>query len=256
MSQTSKSKPSETAKLTQRTDHVSPRKSHAQITSGRQIQRKTIPKYKKEDDRDLVSVTDELRRGPRPTHRRDIFDFRDQLVMLIEWFWPEILQACALPLNKKFLLRVLSAIKLKVSCEASAHLVTHIDELVKFLTARSRNPPHTRTFRNDPRQLSNAMAGEPLISFWTSMRKCELKANRCESAIGQRAIRSYIERKHRRLAAMLREVKTGDILGYRRALKNYDLRDSHILLCRNPMILQEAWEAGVPNWIALGLVAK
>jgi hypothetical protein len=256
MSRPSKSKPSKTAKLTQRTDHVLHRKPHAQITSERETQRKTIPKYKKEDDRDLVSVTNVMSRGPSPAHRKDIFLFRDQLVMLIEWFWPEILQACALPLDEKFLLQVLSAIKLNVPCEASAHLVTHIDKLIKFLNARSRKPPHTRRFCNDPRQLANATAGEPLIGFWTSMRKCELKANRCESAIGQRAIRSYIERKHRPLALLLREVKPGDILGYRAALKDYDLRDSHIVLCRKPTNLQRAWEAGLPNWTALGLGAR
>jgi hypothetical protein len=252
MSQTSKTRPSKTTKSSQRTDHASQGKPNAQIPSGHLTQRNRLSKYKsKKDDEFLVSVANEVNRGPSPTHRSDLLQFRNQLVMLVETFWPEIQQACILPLDNKFLFGVLSAIELKVPCEASAHLVTHINKLIEFLNARGRKPPHARTFRNDPRQLANAMAGAPLIGFWTSMRKCELKANRCPTAIGQRAIRSYIERKHRELATMLREVKTGDILGYRRALKNYDLRDSHILLCRNPTRLQKAWEAGIPIWTLL-----
>ncbi len=198
-----------------------------------------------------MSLINAVKRGPSPAHRTDMFLFRNQLVSLVESFWPEIQQACIVPLDEKFLWWTLSAIQLKVPCEASDHLVSHIDKLIKLLKARSRKRPTKRTFRNDPRQLANAMAGVPLIEFWTSMRKCELKANRCEAAIGERAIRSYIERKHRRLAAMLRKVKTGDILGYRGALENYDLRDSHILLCRNPARLQKAWEAGIPIWTLL-----
>jgi hypothetical protein len=173
--------------------------------------------------------------------------------MLVEWFWPEIQEACRVPLDKTLLLRTLSAISKTVPCEASAHLVKHVDKLIQFIHARSKQPPHKRIFRNDPRQFTNALAGVPLIEFWTSMRKCELKANRCQSAVGYRAIRSYIERKHRRLAEMLRGVKPDDTLGYRAVLKDYDLRDAQIAFCRKPINLQKAWEAGKPNWTAHGL---
>jgi hypothetical protein len=37
------------------------------------------------------------------------------------------------------MLQTLSAVKLKVPCEASAHLVNHIDKLNKFANARSKD---------------------------------------------------------------------------------------------------------------------
>jgi hypothetical protein len=252
MSRPSKARSSKTSELTQRTGNVSATKPDGQITSPPKTQRKILFQYEG-DDGELVSVASEVNRGPAPTHRNDLFPFRDQIVMLIEWFWPEIQQACTLPLDKTFLLRTLSAINKKVPCEASDHLVKHVDKLVQFIHARSKRPPYKRIFRNDPRQFANAIAGVPSIEFWTSMRKCELKANRCTSAIGKRAIRSYIERKHRRLAQILRGVASGDTLGYRDALKDYDLRDPQIVLCTKPINLQRAWEAGKPNWTALGI---
>jgi hypothetical protein len=252
MSRPSKARPSKTSKLTQRTGNVSATKPNGQITSPPKTQRKILFQYEG-DDGELVSVADEVNRGPAPTHRNDLLPFRDKLVMLIEWYWPEIQQACTLPINGKFLLRTLNAVKLKVPCEASSHLVDHIDKLIMFVNAHNKKPPHARTFRNDPRQFANAMAGIPLIGFWSSMRKCERKANRCQSAIDKRAIRSYIQRKHRRLAGILSGVKVGDTLAYRAALKDYDLRDAHLVLYRNPIRLQEAWEAGVPNWSILGV---
>jgi hypothetical protein len=112
MSRPSKAKPSKTSKLTQRTSNVSATKP-AQITSQPKTQRKIHFEYEG-DDGELVSVADEVNRGPAPTHRNDLFPFRDQLVMLIEWFWPEIHQACTLPLDRTFLLRTLSAIRQKV----------------------------------------------------------------------------------------------------------------------------------------------
>jgi len=253
MSRPSKTKPSKTSKLAQRTGNVSATKPNAQITPQPKTQRKILFVYE-DDDGELVSVVDEVNRGPAPTHRNDLFPFRDQLVMLIEWFWSEIQQACTLPLDRPFLLRTLSAINRKVPCEASDHLVKNVDKLVQFISVRSKRASHKRTFRNDPRQLANAMAGVPAIEFWSSMRKCELKANRCESAIGDRAIRSYIERKHRTLAAILRGVMPGDTLSYRAALKDYDLRDSQIALCRKPINHQRVWEAGLPDWSLLGLI--
>jgi hypothetical protein len=231
---------------------MSATKPDAQIASKPKTKRRGYFEYQG-DDGELVSVANPVNRGPAPTHRSDLLPFRDQLVMLIEGYWPEIQEACTIPLDDRFLLQALQAIKLKVPCEASSHLVDHIDKLIGFVNSHNKKPPHTRTFRNDPRQLANAMAGIPLIGFWSSMRKCERKANRCQSAIGKRAIRSYIQRKHRRLAGILGGVKTGNTLAYRAALKDYDLRDSHIVLCRKPIRLQEAWEAGIPNWSTLGL---
>jgi hypothetical protein len=82
------------------------------------------------------------------------------------------------------------------------------------------------------------------------------ETNRCKSTVGNRAIRSYIERKHRRLAKILVGVAPGDTLGYRSALKDYDLRDPQIAFCRKPINLQKVWEAGKPNWTALGFPTR
>jgi hypothetical protein len=64
-------------------------------------------------------------------------------------------------------------------------------QLQVFLTKEQRR------FASNPRQLANAMAGRPDLSFWTSLKRCQ--QIRFGFGIHDRAMRSYIRREHPRL---------------------------------------------------------
>jgi hypothetical protein len=150
----------------------------------------------RDDDLDTVPKEERKRPGPKPIHRGMILSDRDQLVEMLEYYWPEIEPLCSPEPNGKGLKKVLSSITGQMQGRyrfPSIHLLRHLSKVLEFLS--------TDRFRRDPRQIANAFAGVPKIGVWRSLKICqESPSNR---VIGNRAIRSYIRRKHPELHGRL-----------------------------------------------------
>jgi hypothetical protein len=190
------------------------------------------------------SFDEPKKRGPKPLYRGDILRFRDQLVVVLEAHWPELQTGCLIPVDRATLLRILTAINRKSRSESSEHLVNYVDRLIE-LVKKNR-------VRNDPRQVANALAGLPSITIITSLKRCGRRENRCEIAIGQRARRAYLERKHPRLARLLSLVTRGELPEYAQALRDYDFRDPNVYLGKNRAEgLRGIWDSGIPDFEGL-----
>lgn len=134
---------------------------------------------------DLIPTEPRKKRGPVPVHQGFLLHTRDQIIMMIEAYWPEIEPLCSPTPNKQMLKKVLIAIRDKPRGRfeiPAAKLLENAEELLKFLASNR--------FRSDPRQIANAFAGVPKVSTWRSLKLCQ--ANQSNLPIGDRAIRSYI----------------------------------------------------------------
>jgi len=118
-----------------------------------------------------TSFAESKKRGPKTLYRGDILRFRDQLVMVLEAYWPELQTVLRIPVDKAALLRVLAAIHSNSQSAASEHLVKYVDRLIELIKKNR--------VRNDPRQVANALAGLPNITLITSLKRCGRKENRC-----------------------------------------------------------------------------
>jgi hypothetical protein len=240
--------------ITSRTGPKSGVKLVAQVPKKTKIRRKlTFVVFDGNEDDDGAggpflppSFSEPKKRGPKPLYRGDILRFRDQLVMILEEYWPELQTVTHTPVVRVALLRVLTAIHKKSQSEASEHLVLYVDRFIDLIKKNR--------VRNDPRQVANALAGSPKLAILTSLKRCGKKGNRCEIAIGQRARRAYLERKHPRLARLLSFVSRGELPEYAQALRDYDFRDPNIYLGKNRAEgLRGIWEEGIPEPKRLGL---
>lgn len=137
---------------------------------------------------------------------------RDELVLLFEMNWPELEPLCTPKPNFKKLRQAFEAFANPGSCptpwgthvrtlppgttgnhSAAANrllLSKTFSQLQVFLTEEQKR------FAANPRQLANAMAGCPDLSFWTSLKRCQ--QIRFGFGIHDRAMRSYIRREHPR----------------------------------------------------------
>ena len=190
-----------------------------------------------------ISFAESKNRGPKALYRGDILRFRDRLVMVVEAYWPELQTALRTPVDEAALLHLLTAIHRKSQTEASEHVVNCVDSLIELIKKNR--------VRNDPRQVANALAGLPNITIITSLKRCGRKKNRCEIAIGQRARRAYIERRHPRLARMLSLLPPEDLSEY--APESVEgiattFVDPNIYLGKNRAKgLRGIWESGIPD---------
>jgi hypothetical protein len=185
---------------------------------------------------------DSKRRGPKPKHDGMMIRDRDQLVQMLEYYWPEIEPLTRHP-NSGALKSVLTAIRKQTGSryeQPAMHLLRQLPELIKFLL--------TDRFRRDPRQIANALAGVPLIGIWRSLKVCQ--ANPCNIPIGDRALRTYICRKHPQLYRTL--IANDSLPHFASALRDYRTSDAK-MRSFTPLSLYHSWKAGVANYPTLGL---
>jgi hypothetical protein len=154
-----------------------------------------------------------MKRGPKGMSDFELANRRDELVLFFEMNWPELEPLCTLKPNFKKLEQAFKAFANPGSCPtpwgtqvrplpprtmgnhtAAANrllLPKTFAQLQAFLTAEQRR------FASNPRQLANAMAGCPDLCFWTSLNRCQ--QIQFGFGIHDRAMRSYIRRRHPRL---------------------------------------------------------
>lgn len=186
---------------------------------------------------DAIPEDNRKRPGPKGVHIWSLYSDRDQLVRMLEQYWPEIRPFCIRP-KAAHLKAILSAISKADHGrhELSAkHLLKHLPDVVNFVSGDR--------FRDDPRQIANAFAGFPQIGIWRSLKLCQ--ANACMDPIGDRAIRAYIRRKHRTLFRYLSEDYS--LINFVRALKRYRSTDSKLNMY-GAAALYECWNQGIPAY--------
>jgi hypothetical protein len=153
-----------------------------------------------------------MKRGPKTISDAELDLRRNASVLLLEPNWPELGVLCGpepdLNALKKALMKFakppndgpnaqarLEAINFHRP--AARRLLENFDQLAEFLTN------HQERFAGDPRQIANATAGCPDIRFWTSLKRCQRRPS--DIVIHERAVKSYIHRKHPKLYKKLLE---------------------------------------------------
>ena len=170
---------------------------------------------------------------------------RDEIVQMLELYWPELAPLCSPKPDVDDLRRALSRVPLLMQGRhelPARQLLKHLPDLVRFLS--------TDRFRGDPRQIANAFAGVPTIGIWRSLKVCQ--AGPCQSPIGERAIRAYIERKHKRLYENLSA--DNSIVNFATALKRYRSRDPK-LQAYSAQLLYSAWNNSAPDYRRFGITS-
>ncbi len=185
------------------------------------------------------------RPGPKPVPIWSLIPERDSLVEMLEAYWPELEFLCRPSPNEQELESALHAIA-KAQAGHYSHpakkLIGHLPELVDFLSSDR--------FRGNPRQIANAFAGFPKIGIWRSLKQCQSRP--CNRPIGQRAIKSYISRKHPNLYREL--IADYSLPNFARALRAYRSQDRKLDPFRADY-LYLCWQSCKPNNFALGASA-
>lgn len=187
-----------------------------------------------------IPSAERKRPGPKPAHIWSIRGDRDQLVRMLEEYWPEIEPFCIPRPDEKGLRGVLrSIVRIRGFHELPAkYLLEHLLDLVKFLGGDR--------FRHDPRQIANAFAGFPQISVWRSLKICQ--ANPCIDPIGHRSIRAYIRRKLLRLYRDL--TAEHSMVNFATVLRQYRSKDAK-LSAYNAQNLYNCWKDCNPKYANL-----
>jgi hypothetical protein len=180
------------------------------------------------------------KRGPAPKHSEGLYQRRDELAGLLETYWPEIEPTCYPKVNPKELRTILR--KIEEFQGGSVRdiftlLLQNFPTLIAFL--------ESDRFRGNPLQIANAMAGVPQIGWWRSLKLCQKKRD-TYMGIGQRAVKAYVRRKHRRLYNNL-ELKPDDPIHFMLCMRNSRTREKNMLVYKKyPHQLLAAWESAKP----------
>ncbi len=164
--------------------------------------------------------TTETKRGPRPRYSNEIYKDRDMFVRFLEQYWPEIEPLCVPKLNLAKLKVILSSFPVQKFGQVGETANRLLDRL-SFIEDSFTHPQLSARFRNDPRVLAGALAGVPEVGLWRSLKLCPPRG--CNVPMGDRAMRSYLHRKH---PALHRALRAGmNITQTMVWLKEYQTRD-------------------------------
>jgi len=184
-----------------------------------------------------------MKTGPKPKRPPTIYDDRDDFVFLFESYWPEIEPKCVPTLDIGGLKRIFADISfIEIMPIQIALTINKLLDRLSFIEAFFADPKLRGRFRGDPRVLAGALAGVPGVGLWRSLKLCPPKT--CKLPMGDRAMRSYIRRKHPALDNALTAGK--DTLGLALWLKKYRTRDN-FLKTYSAQELMDAWKAGAPD---------
>jgi hypothetical protein len=186
------------------------------------------------------------RPGPKGIHFEMLLGNRNDLLQMLETYWPEIEPFCLPKPNTEGLRRVLAAIanrgQERYRTQAS-HLLRRVPDLVEFLI--------TDRFRRDPRQIANAFAEFPKVGIWRSLKLCQ--SSPCDYPIGERAIKAYICRRHSRFYERLSADYS--LTNFVNAIRSYRTKDQKLKsFPLQAWYLFEAWKKCAPDYAAIGLI--
>jgi hypothetical protein len=192
---------------------------------------------------EVFTAAERRKPGPKPRHSGMIFLKRDELVQMLERYWPEIEFHCFPKPNPLALRAVLHAIESQEQnlppgesrhLWAVKHLLDSWPQLCNFLSGNR--------FRRDPRQIANAFAGVPQVSVWRSLKLCQAQPS--NHSLGQRALRAYIRRKHPELYGNL--LAEESLINFANSLKRYRSKDRQVTGL-TAQYLHYCWEKCTPD---------
>jgi len=130
---------------------------------------------------------------------KELIESRDQLVDFLELNWPELKREFLNIEDAGELAKVLQLYQTQgYQPQAAEHLCTHHQVLWTFL--------HSGRFHGDPRQIANAVAGIPRLSWRRSLDICNRHPSRL--VIHQRAWFAYLERRFPHRFLRLQQART------------------------------------------------
>lgn len=187
-----------------------------------------------------------VKRGPRPKHSLWMYRDRDRFVQFLQQHWPEIEPLCGPKPNMHAWRMLLEAFPIHSFGHEGAtaeRLLDRVGFIEEFLT----NKRMRERFHNDPRVLAGALAGVPGVGLWRSLKLCPPSS--CKFLVRERAMRSYIQRKHPTLhEALLAGMNLPQLIAW---MKEYRTRDK-VLRCVPPSVLIGDWNNGVADYLRLG----
>jgi hypothetical protein len=158
-------------------------------------------------------------RGPKTIPDFELSDRRDELITFFESNWPELEPLCTPSPDLEALRQAFQAFAnpgrsktpwgTQVAFVAPGIVGNHSAAVTRLLLPKTFSQferflrGQQKRFAANPRQLANAIAGCPDLTFWTSLKRCQQLPFRF--GIDQRAMRAYIRRLHPRLYKKLSE---------------------------------------------------
>jgi hypothetical protein len=195
-------------------------------------------------------------RGPKTIPDFQLSDRRDELIAFFESNWPELEPLCTPSPDLRALRRAFQAFAnpghsrtpwgTQVAFVAPGTMGNHSAAVTRLLLPKTFSQferflgGQQQRFAANPRQLANAIAGCPDLTFWTSLKRCQRLPFRF--GIDPRAMRAYIRRMHPRLYKKLAESPTlPELSAY---WQQYRTKDKNIAGL-NAAQLERLWNAGL-----------
>lgn len=179
-------------------------------------------------------------RGRKPKIKAWASSRRDELIELLEDYWPEFELLFEKPeriQNIKTYLEKLAAPGRGHHASAAKHLLENLEVLIKFL----KTPRYAR----NPRHVANALAGVPEVSFWRSLKV--LGAKPSERWLSDRALPAFIKKKLPDFAAKL--AKARDTVEVGLAFRNLRTKDPQIKWLKDkPEEVLKIWKLATPKF--------
>jgi hypothetical protein len=195
------------------------------------------------------------KRGPKTIPDSELVNRRDELIAFFESNWPELEPLCTPSPDLKALRQAFQAFAnpghsrtpwgTRVTFAAPGMMGNHNAAVIRLLLPKTflqleifLKEQQVR-FAANPRQLANATAGCPDLTFWTSLKRCQQIPFRF--GIDPRAMKAYIRRSHPRLFTKLSERPTlPELAGFWHRYRTKD----HSMTGFNADDLERFWRLG------------
>lgn len=181
------------------------------------------------------------KRGRKAKYPFHIEGTRNALLELFEEFWPEFDLLFRRPDRPADIRALLKAFHKRPPLgryrAAVDHLLENLDTLLVVLKSNR--------YRSNPRSLANSLAGVPHVSWWRSMKVCAERGY--PSLLGDRVLKSYVERKYPHIARVFNEAKNEFELAVR--TKGMRTKDAEISrLFSSADYAWRVWQSGRANF--------
>ena len=198
------------------------------------------------------------KRGPKTIPDYQLADRRDELIAFFESNWPELEPLCTPSPDFDALKQAFQAFAnpgqsktpwgTEVAFVAPGIMGNHSPAAIRLLMPQTFSQleafltKQQKRFAANPRQLANALAGCPDLTFWTSLKRCQQLPFRF--GIDQRAMKAYIRRNHPRLYKTLSERPSIPELAA--FCHRYRTKDDYVAGLKAET-LERFWDAGTPR---------
>lgn len=178
------------------------------------------------------------KRGPKEKlSLEDLLWRRDHFIHKLEEVWPELRLVLKTAKTEAALKKALGTfIGPYKTTDWARQLQDQADLVLEFI--------YSKDYRDNPRNLANAIAGTPELSLHRSFKRC--RDNPTKLRIGERAVRDYLRRKHPHVFPRLSRARTEDAIA--KIMERTNTNDAvYLNLKSNPRLVLELLEEGRPR---------